>query len=127
MRYYSFERTLNRHTSYLRISYLIPKIMKELFNNLKNKAFDNQVRLGIMSMLMVNDAVDFSTFKEMLELSDGNLSSHLSFLENEKYISVNKQFVGKRPKSSYAATAIGKNAFSDYLNALDKLIKQTKV
>ena len=69
--------------------------MKELYNNIKNKAFDNQVRLSIMSMLMVNDAVDFSMFKEMLELSDGNLSSHLSFLENENYISVNKQFIKK--------------------------------
>ncbi len=100
--------------------------MKDIFNNLKNKAFDNQIRLSIMSMLMVNDAVDFSTFKDILELSDGNLSSHLSFLENEKYISVNKQFIGKRPKSSYTATEIGRKAFSDYLNALDKLIKQTR-
>ena len=99
--------------------------MKDIFQNIKNKAFDNQVRLSIMSMLMVNDAVDFSTFKEMLELSDGNLSSHLSFLENENYISVNKQFIGKRPKSSYTATQIGRKAFSDYLTALDNLIKKT--
>ena len=100
--------------------------MKDIFNNLKNKAFDNQVRLSIMSMLVVNDSVDFSTFKEMLELSDGNLSSHLSFLENENYLNVNKQFVGKRPKSIYTATEIGKKDFSDYLNALDELIKKTK-
>ena len=99
--------------------------MKDIFNNLKNKAFDNQIRLSIMSMLMVNDAVDFSTFKEMLELSDGNLSTHLSFLENENYISVNKQFIGKRPKSSYRTTPTGKKAFSDYLTALDNLIKKT--
>ena len=99
--------------------------MKDIFQNIKNKAFDNQVRLSIMSMLMVNDSVDFSTFKEMLELSDGNLSSHLSFLENENYVSVNKQFIGKRPKSSYTATTIGIKAFSDYLTALDNLIKKT--
>ena len=96
--------------------------MKDIFNNLKNKAFDNQVRLSIMSMLVVNDSVDFSTFKEMLELSDGNLSSHLSFLETEKYVSVNKQFIGKRPKSIYTATEMEKKAFSDYLNALDTLV-----
>ena len=99
--------------------------MKDIFQNIKNKAFDNQVRLSIMSMLMVNDSVDFSTFKEMLELSDGNLSSHLSFLENENYVSVNKQFIGKRPKSSYTATPIGRKAFSDYLTALANLIKKT--
>ena len=96
--------------------------MKDIFHNLKNKAFDNQVRLSLMSMLVVNDSVDFSTFKEMLELSDGNLSSHLSFLETEKYVSVNKQFVGRRPKSIYTATEMGKKAFSDYLNALDTLV-----
>ena len=56
--------------------------MKDIFHNLKNKAFDNQVRLSLMSMLVVNDSVDFSTFKEMLELSDGNLSSHLSFFRD---------------------------------------------
>lgn len=60
--------------------------MKDIFHNLKNKAFDNQVRLSLMSMLVVNDSVDFSTFKEMLELSDGNLSSHLSFLETENML-----------------------------------------
>ena len=96
--------------------------MKDIFNNLKNKAFDNQVRLSIMSMLVVNESVDFSTLKEMLELSDGNLSSHLSFLETEKYVSVNKQFVGRRPKSIYTATEMEKKAFSDYLNALDTLV-----
>jgi len=96
--------------------------MKDIFHNLKNKAFDNQVRLSLMSMLVVNDSVDFSTFKEMLELSDGNLSSHLSFLETEKYVSVNKQFVGRRPKSIYTATEMEKKAFSDYLNALDTLV-----
>ena len=106
-------------------SSIIQTAMKELYNNIKNKAFDNQVRLSIMSMLMVNDWIDFSTFKEMLELSDGNLSSHLSALESENYIAVTKQFVGKRPKSSYSATETGKKAFSEYLNALDKLIKNT--
>ncbi len=78
-------------------------------------------------MLAVNESVDFSTFKEMLELSDGNLSSHLSALENENYVSVNKQFVGKRPKSIYTATEIGRKAFSDYLNALDVFIKKTNL
>ena len=99
--------------------------MKDIYNNIKNKAFDNQIRLSIMSMLMVNDWVDFTTFKEMLELSDGNLSSHLSSLEAEHYLTVNKQFVGKRPKSNYAATETGRKAFSDYLNALAALIKKT--
>ena len=97
--------------------------MKDILQSLNNKAFDNRVRLGIMSMLMVNDWVDFTTFKEMLDLSDGNLSSHISTLEKENYIEVRKQFVGKKPQTTYSATISGRKAFTDYLTALENLLK----
>ena len=97
--------------------------MKDILQGLNNKAFDNRVRLGIMSMLMVNDWVDFTTFKEMLDLSDGNLSSHISTLEKENYIEVRKQFVGKKPQTTYSATISGRKAFTDYLTALENLLK----
>lgn len=95
--------------------------MKNIITNL-NKAFENRIRLGIMSILMVNDWVDFNTFKEMLELTDGNLASHLTALEKIKYIDVRKSFIGKKPNTSYAASKEGKKAFKDHLDALEALI-----
>lgn len=90
-----------------------------------NKAFESRVRLGIMSILMVNDFIDFGTFKEQLQITDGNLASHLSALEKLQYIEVRKQFIGKKPNTSYAVTSSGKKAFSEHLTALEKLIKQS--
>ncbi|MBI2275269.1 MAG: transcriptional regulator [Bacteroidetes bacterium] len=90
-----------------------------------NKAFESRVRLGIMSILMVNDFVDFGTLKEQLQITDGNLASHLSALEKLQYIEVRKQFIGKKPNTSYAVTEAGKKAFSEHLTALEKLIKQS--
>jgi DNA-binding HxlR family transcriptional regulator len=99
--------------------------MKNIIHNL-NKSFENRVRLGVMSLLMVNDRLDFSNLKEMLELTDGNLASHLSALENEGYVQVKKQFVGKKPNTSYSATRTGKKAFTDHLDALEQLLKGRK-
>jgi DNA-binding HxlR family transcriptional regulator len=96
--------------------------MKRIIENL-NKAFDNKVRLGIMSLLMVNDWVEFNTLKEMLDLSDGRLASHIKALEAENYIEVRKLFVGKKPQTSYTATKAGKKAFNDHLDALEDLLK----
>ncbi len=96
--------------------------MKKIISKL-NKAFDNKVRLGIMSMLMVNDWVDFKTFKEMLELTDGRLASHIKSLEENKFIKVKKEFVGRKPLTSYSATAVGKKAFKDHLDGLEELLK----
>jgi len=96
--------------------------MKKIISKL-NKAFDNKVRLGIMSMLMVNDWVDFKTFKEMLELTDGRLASHIKSLEENKFIRVKKEFVGRKPLTSYSATATGKKAFKDHLDGLEELLK----
>lgn len=91
-----------------------------------NKAFDSRIRLGIMSILAVNDKVDFAVLKETLDLTDGNLASHISALEKLNYIEVNKQFIGKKPNTSYAITPIGRNAFNQHLNALEIIIKQSK-
>jgi DNA-binding MarR family transcriptional regulator len=91
-----------------------------------NKAFDSRIRLGIMSVLAVNDRVEFSVLREMLELTDGNLASHISALEKLNYIEVTKQFIGKKPNTSYALTPIGRKAFEQHLSALEKLIRRTK-
>ena len=91
-----------------------------------NKAFDSRIRLGIMSVLAVNDKVDFSVLKDMLQLTDGNLASHILVLEKLNYIEVSKQFIGKKPNTSYAITDKGRKAFSAHLDALEKLIKNSK-
>ncbi|MGZ4036075.1 MAG: winged helix-turn-helix domain-containing protein [Bacteroidia bacterium] len=97
--------------------------MKNYIQNL-NKAFENRIRLGIMSILMVNDSVEFSTLKEMLDITDGNLASHISALEKIEYVSVTKQFIGKKPNTTYSVTKTGKKAFNEHLDALEKLLKQ---
>ncbi|AEE48768.1 winged helix-turn-helix domain-containing protein [Haliscomenobacter hydrossis] len=96
--------------------------MKVLIEGLSD-TFDNRVRLGIMSMLMVNDWVEFTSFKSMLDLTDGRLASHLKVLEGESYIEVQKQFIGRKPNTSYRATPQGRKAFNDHLDALEKLLK----
>jgi DNA-binding PadR family transcriptional regulator len=90
-----------------------------------NKAFESRVRLGIMSLLMVNDQVEFNSMKELLDITDGNLASHISALEKAGYISVMKEFIGKKPKTSYTATSEGAKAFQSHLNALEQLIRKS--
>ncbi|MFY7815404.1 transcriptional regulator [Chryseobacterium taeanense] len=90
--------------------------------NQLNKEFESRVRLGIMSVLMVNDWVDFSEMKNLLEITDGNLASHSNALEKVSYIEVKKEFVGKKPKTSYRVTQSGRSAFTEHLNALEKLL-----
>jgi len=88
-----------------------------------NKAFESRVRLGIMSILMVNQAADFITLKQQLNVTDGNIASHINALEKLQYLEVTKQFIGKKPNTSYKATKSGKKAFIEHLDALEKLIK----
>jgi DNA-binding MarR family transcriptional regulator len=88
-----------------------------------NKAFESRVRLGIMSILLVNDTVDFGTLKEQLQLTDGNMASHLSALEKANYIAITKQFIGKKPNTTYSVTIDGRTAFSKHLDALEQLIQ----
>ncbi len=99
--------------------------MKDPVNNL-NKAFESRIRLGIMSVLMVNDLVDFNTLKETLEITDGNLASHLKALEKAEMIEVRKEFVGRKPRTSYKATKSGRMEFERHLTALEKLIKKSR-
>ena len=100
--------------------------MKIPFENL-DKAFENRLRLQIMSVLMANQRYDFNSLKELLGVTDGNLASHLKGLEKEEYIIVNKSFLGRKPNTNYEATEKGKTAFKNHLDALEQLINQQKV
>jgi DNA-binding HxlR family transcriptional regulator len=92
-----------------------------------NKTFENRYRLAIMAMLMVNDWVDFNVLKELLpDLTDGNLANHIKHLEDNQYIEVRKQFVGRRPQTSYSATIAGRKAFQEHLDTLENFIRNNK-
>ena len=91
-----------------------------------DKAFENRIRLQIMSVLVANDQYDFNSLKELLQVTDGNLASHLKALEKEAYLSVHKSFVGRKPNTQYLATELGRAAFKKHLQALENLIKQQR-
>ncbi len=88
-----------------------------------NKAFESRVRLGIMSILSVNETADFNTMKQLMELTDGNLASHLKALEGLEYVESIKQFIGRKPNTQFKLTTEGRNAFQEHLNALEQLLK----
>jgi DNA-binding MarR family transcriptional regulator len=88
------------------------------------KVFDSRVRLGVMSALIVNDQVSFNELKELIQVTDGNLASHLKALEENGLIKVNKGFIGRKTNTTYAVTKAGEKAFRQHLEALESMIKQ---
>ncbi|MDT0678291.1 winged helix-turn-helix domain-containing protein [Autumnicola musiva] len=99
--------------------------MKNIISNI-NKAFDHRIRLGIMSILMVNEFADFTTLKELLGATDGNIASHTKALEKQNYIKVEKSFINRKPNTRYLATDTGRKAFQEHLDALEKLLNSGK-
>jgi DNA-binding MarR family transcriptional regulator len=99
--------------------------MKNLFENL-DKILEHRTRLQITSVLVANDSYDFNALKELLDTTDGNLATHLKALEREKYISMNKSFIDKKPNTRYKITERGRAAFKKHIDAMEELIKQQK-
>lgn len=95
--------------------------MKDILKDL-DKAFENKVRLGIMSALVVNEYLDFNSLKDLLGVTDGNLASHLKYLEKQKYIEFKKEFLDRKPNTKYMTTETGTQAFKKHLKAIEKLI-----
>lgn len=91
-----------------------------------HKAFENRIRLGIMSALAVNETLDFNTLKEYLDVTDGNLASHIKTLEKEQFIGIKKSFIDKKPNTKYYITKEGKTAFDNHLHVLEQIIKAQK-
>jgi DNA-binding MarR family transcriptional regulator len=91
-----------------------------------NKAFESRIRLGIMALLLVEDSVDYNSLKESLDVTDGNLASHIKALEKEAYISVEKSFFGKKPHTRYQVTALGRVEFDKHLKTLEAILKKIK-
>lgn len=91
-----------------------------------NKAFDSRIRLGIMSALVVNTEVNFNELKQLMDITDGNLASHLKGLEEAGYIKVHKGFIGRKTNTTYMATKSGEKAFKNHIDALEKMIRGMK-
>ena len=96
-----------------------------LIENL-NKLFDSRIRLGIMSALVVNKEVNFNELKELLDITDGNLASHLKTLEESEFVKVQKGFIGRKSNTTYTITRAGEKAFKTHLTALEKMIGSMK-
>lgn len=91
-----------------------------------NKTFDNRIRLGVMSILMVNEEVNFNDLKQMLEVTDGNLATHLQTLEESGFLKVHKGFIGRKTNTTYSVTRAGEKAFRDHIEALENMIRGVK-
>ena len=98
--------------------------MKTIISGL-NKLFDSRIKLGIMAVLSVNNSLSFNTLKELLDITDGNLATHLKSLEKNELVEVSKQFIERKPNTTYSITPTGRNLFEQHLNALEKLINQS--
>ena len=98
--------------------------MKTIISGL-NKLFDSRIKLGIMAVLSVNNSLSFNTLKELLDITDGNLATHLKGLEKNELVEVSKQFIERKPNTTYSITPTGRNLFEQHLNALEKLINQS--
>ena len=96
--------------------------MKELLKDL-DKAFENKIRLGIMSALMVNEYIDFNSLKALLDVTDGNLASHLKLLEKKDYVVFRKEFLDRKPNTKYSVTTKGRTAFVKHIKAIENLLK----
>ncbi|MCK6618709.1 MAG: transcriptional regulator [Cyclobacteriaceae bacterium] len=99
--------------------------MKNPFEQL-DRILEHRVRLQIMSVLVANDSYDFNSLKEVLNVTDGNLATNLKALEKEKYLTVTKSFVNRKPNTKYKATEKGRTAFRKHLDALEELIKNQR-
>jgi len=81
------------------------------------------IRLGILTALQMDGALDFTTLKKRLDTADGSLNLHLKRLEENSYITSKKAFVGLRPKTTYKITATGRKALTNYLASMKNLIE----
>ena len=96
--------------------------MKEIIEQI-NRVFENKVRLGIMPALMVNESIDFISLRNLLGVTDGNLSSNIMVLEKLGFVKVRKRIIAKKTNTSFSLTAAGKRAFREHLSALESLIR----
>ena len=83
-------------------------------------------RLAIMSMLAASPELSFTEMRDALKMTDGNLTTHIRTLQEAGYVSITKSFRNNRPLTTCALTPAGKKAFADYINLLEKILKETR-
>jgi len=83
----------------------------------------SRIWLGVISLLMVNESMDFNKLMLLLKLTDGNLANYINALEKNKLIKIKKKIIGKKMNTAYTATDRGRREFNDHLRALEKLIR----
>jgi DNA-binding HxlR family transcriptional regulator len=88
-----------------------------------DRLIHERIRLGIVSALAVNESLTFNDLKKLLKTSDGNVSVHARKLEEAQYISCNKYFEGRTPRTEYRLTPTGKRALERYINHMEALIQ----
>lgn len=91
-----------------------------------DRLIHERMRLGIVSALAVNESLSFNDLKKLLKTTDGNISVHARKLEDAQYISCEKFFEGRMPKTEYRLTAAGRRALERYLNHMEALIRATR-
>jgi DNA-binding MarR family transcriptional regulator len=96
--------------------------MKDPISQL-NKIFDSRIRIGIMSALIVAEGLSFNDLKALIDVTDGNLATHLKTLEDSAYLKVKKGFIGRKTNTVYSITKAGEKAFRAHLDALEQIIK----
>jgi DNA-binding MarR family transcriptional regulator len=97
-----------------------------MYPNQLNKIIHERVRLAIMSALMTREKLTFPELKEMLQVTDGNLSVHASILEKNNLVRVVKDFIGKKPRTTFFITSEGKKQFQQYITDLEEILEQAK-
>ena len=83
-------------------------------------------RLGILSMLAASPDLSFTELRDVLAMTDGNLTTHIRTLQQAGYLSVTKSFQNNRPLTTCSLTPAGRKAFGNYINLLEQIIRQTK-
>ena len=91
-----------------------------------DKLIHERLRLGIVSALAVNESLTFNELKAALKTTDGNLSVHARKLEDAAYITCEKSFDGRTPKTEYRLTAAGRRALGGYLDHMEAIIRKTR-
>ena len=95
------------------------------FNGLDSSVY-GPVRLGVLTVLHMEGSQDFTTLKKRLDVADGAIGIHLRKLEDVGYLTCSKSFVGRRPRSVYRITPLGRRALNNYLNAMQQVIEAVK-
>ena len=91
-----------------------------------NRVIHEKGRLAIMSMLAASQELSFTEMRDALGMTDGNLTTHIKALQQEGYVSVAKSYQNRRPLTTCSLTTPGRKAFAEYINLLEKIVRQNK-